>query len=121
MIELFCISAAMLAPLVAERQQSVAQLVADQRAQFMADQAYLGHPHDPRVQEWKAVPGSTFEGVGWLPGIREKHDVATCTPSGNKTNQPDFARELLADAVAYSGAYTFRVRIWGRKTCSNEH
>lgn len=90
-----------------------AQRVAQQRANYMATHRYFGHPAPGLTENWRRVPGATFEGVGWMPGKINKHRISTCRPSGQQSPSEDNSRVLLADAVAYANGHSFRVRIWG--------
>lgn len=95
---------------------SAGQIVAQQRANYMAIYNHRGHPPRRRVDPPDFVSVGSFEGVGWTSRKNaDRFQIGTCRPSGRSGSHDDNSRRLVGDAVAHGTRGSYRVRIWARR------
>ncbi len=105
-------------PVIIRQRSTVSQgqLVAQQRADYMAKHNHRGHPPRRRQSPPDFVTVGSFEGVGWTSRKNAvRSQIGTCRPSGRSGSHDDNSRRLVGDAVAHGTRGSYRVRIWGRR------
>jgi len=118
LVSLLTLDPIVIQPVIIRQRSTVSQgqLVAQQRADYMARHNHRGHPPRRRIDPPDFTTVGSFEGVGWTSRKNAaRSQIGTCRPSGRSGPHDDNSRRLVGDAVAHGTRGSYRVRIWGRR------